>query len=119
MASRSVRSTPARSVSEGRRSSWIHLASSNFTHVDLFIKPDSGKDAGDSQARQGGNDMTTAPATTVHDFDFLVGTWRITSRRLNELLVGSDDWDEFPATAVGQRFFDGAGSFDTVEFPTK
>jgi len=60
----------------------------------------------------------TAPAR-VNDFDFLVGRWEVANRRLTELLVGSDEWDEFPATSVAQSFFDGAGSFDTIDFPTK
>jgi hypothetical protein len=58
-------------------------------------------------------------ALVAHDFDFLVGTWQIANRRLTELFVDSDEWDEFPATSVVQRFFDGAGSFDTIRFPTK
>jgi hypothetical protein len=63
--------------------------------------------------------VTTAPATTANDFDFLLGSWRISNRRLKELLVGSDEWDEFPSTSVAQPFFDGAGSFELVDFPTK
>jgi len=57
--------------------------------------------------------------TGTHDFDFLVGTWEAAGRRLTEILAGSTEWDEFPATAVARVFFDGAGSFDLVDFPTK
>jgi hypothetical protein len=35
------------------------------------------------------------------DFDFLVGTWDVTNRRLAKRHVGSDDWDEFPGISVG------------------
>ncbi|MFE9689408.1 hypothetical protein [Micromonospora sp. NPDC005806] len=52
------------------------------------------------------------------DFDFLVGTWDVTNRRLTKRHVGSDDWDEFPGTTVAHSFFDGAGSFDEIRFPT-
>ncbi|MEH1059097.1 hypothetical protein V6U89_28310 [Micromonospora sp. CPCC 206171] len=53
------------------------------------------------------------------DFDFLVGRWDVANRRLTRRHVGSDDWDEFPATTVAHRFFDGAGSFDEITFPTR
>jgi hypothetical protein len=55
----------------------------------------------------------------VNDFDFLVGTWSVANRRLTERLAGSDDWEEFPGSAVAWRFFGGAGSFDEITFPTK
>ena len=32
-----------------------------------------------------------------HDFDFLVGPWQVTNRRLRQCHVGSHDWDEFPS----------------------
>lgn len=53
------------------------------------------------------------------DFDFLVGTWDVTNRRLAKRHVGSDDWDEFPGTHVAHSFFDGAGSFDEMRCPTR
>ncbi|KKJ93971.1 hypothetical protein [Micromonospora sp. HK10] len=53
------------------------------------------------------------------DFDFLVGSWAVANRRLTERHVGSDEWDEFPGTAVARSFFDGAGSFDEIHFPTR
>jgi hypothetical protein len=63
--------------------------------------------------------MSTSTVNETHAFDFLVGTWRIANRGLAEMLVGSTEWEEFPSTAVAQRFFDGGGSFDTIHFPTK
>ncbi|MCW3845134.1 hypothetical protein ONA70_34210 [Micromonospora yasonensis] len=53
------------------------------------------------------------------DFDFLAGSWDVASRRLTKRHVGSDDWDEFPGTTVAHSFFDGAGSFDEIRFPTR
>lgn len=38
---------------------------------------------------------------TSADFDFLLGTWNVHNRRLREVLVGSDDWVEFPARLEG------------------
>jgi hypothetical protein len=54
-----------------------------------------------------------------NDFDFLHGSWDIANRRLVKRLVGSDEWDEFPGMCTCHGFFDGAGSFDEVTFPTK
>src|SRR5947207_11936766 len=54
-----------------------------------------------------------------NDFDFLHGDWEMANRRLVKRLVGSDEWDEFPGTSTCHGFFDGAGSFDEVTFPTK
>ncbi|MFI7576926.1 hypothetical protein [Micromonospora sp. NPDC049497] len=53
------------------------------------------------------------------DFHFLVGTWHVANRRLVRRHVGSDEWDEFPGSTVARSFFDGAGSFDEITFPTK
>ena len=55
-----------------------------------------------------------------HDFDFLVGgRWHIDNRRLRQRHVGSDDWDEFPATTQGWSHLDGLVSVDEVHFPTR
>jgi len=54
----------------------------------------------------------------MNDFDFLIGTWDSTQRRLRERLVGSDDWEVFPAHAVCYRMFDGAANVDEIMFPT-
>lgn len=52
-------------------------------------------------------------------FEFFVGTWNVHNRRLAKRLAGSDEWDEFPATAVASNHFAGAAHFDEVTFPTK
>lgn len=54
-----------------------------------------------------------------NDFDFLHGSWDVVNRRLVKLLVGSDEWDEFPGRSVCHGFFGGAGSFEEISFPTK
>jgi hypothetical protein len=54
-----------------------------------------------------------------NDFDFLHGEWTSRQRRLVKLLVGSDEWDEFTGEASCHGFFDGAGSFDEISFPSK
>jgi hypothetical protein len=53
------------------------------------------------------------------DFDFLHGNWDVVNRRLVKPLTSSTEWDEFPATSTCHGFFDGAGIFDEMIFPTK
>jgi hypothetical protein len=58
-------------------------------------------------------------ATAVHDFDFLIGRWRLHHRRLKERLVGNRDWVEFEGTSVAQKLMDGYGNVDdnVLELP--
>ena len=49
----------------------------------------------------------------LHDFDFLVGEWRVHSRRLKERLTGSTDWEEFEGTIVCRQYMDGWGTSTT------
>ena len=51
-------------------------------------------------------------AAGVHDFDFLVGTWRVQHRQLKQRLAGSVDWIEFGGTTVAQPLMGGAANFD-------
>lgn len=54
-----------------------------------------------------------------NNFDFLVGTWTSEQRRLREVLVGCDEWYEFPGVSTCWSILDGAGYFDEVKFPTQ
>ena len=54
--------------------------------------------------------------STVRDFDFWHGTWDVRNRRLKRRLAGSDDWEEFDATATARPLLDGWGNED--EFRT-
>ncbi len=53
-----------------------------------------------------------------HDFDFLIGHWQLTNRRLRRRLAGCTEWDEFPATSQARAMLDGAVSVDETRFPT-
>ncbi|MEV4755101.1 hypothetical protein AB0J86_08300 [Micromonospora sp. NPDC049559] len=56
----------------------------------------------------------------VGDFDFLIGSWQVTNRRLVSPLSGGSDWDEFPGVAVCHgTLFGGAANLDEISFPTK
>ena len=56
---------------------------------------------------------------SAHDFDFYVGTWEVTNRRLDKALSGSETWDEFPGTSIAKPLFGGTANFDEIEFPTR
>ncbi|MFD8388101.1 hypothetical protein ACFV2N_02555 [Streptomyces sp. NPDC059680] len=56
----------------------------------------------------------------IGDFDFLVGTWHVTNRRLVAPLTGCTEWDRFPGTVVCHgTLFGGAANLDEISFPTK
>jgi hypothetical protein len=54
-----------------------------------------------------------------NSFDFFVGTWSSTQRRLRKILANCDDWYEFPGETRCWSVFDGAGNIDEVVFPTQ
>lgn len=51
------------------------------------------------------------------DFDFLLGQWNVTHRKLRERLRGSDDWETFTGPARAYSLLDGVLSVD--EFTLK
>ena len=52
---------------------------------------------------------------TERDFDFLVGAWRVRSRRLLRPLAGSSEWIEFEGTNTSQPFWNGAANVDEFQ----
>jgi hypothetical protein len=54
----------------------------------------------------------TAMTDHVHDFDFLVGKWRVHHWRLKDRLAGSHEWVEFEGTFRNWRTMDGQGNVD-------
>jgi hypothetical protein len=55
----------------------------------------------------------------VSDFGFLTGTWDVANRWRTDFLDAESPWEEFPGVANASVHFDGAASFDEVDFPTK
>lgn len=47
-----------------------------------------------------------------NDFDFQIGSWRVTHRRLRERLVGSSDWETFSGTSTMRTVLGGAGNIE-------
>jgi hypothetical protein len=62
--------------------------------------------------RDGKLAMTASESSSKHDFDFLVGGWKIRNRKLKESLAGCDEWDEFDATQNLHQILHGSGNFD-------
>lgn len=56
--------------------------------------------------------VTASESSSKHDFDFLVGGWKIRNRKLKEPLSGRDEWDEFDATQNLRQILHGSGNFD-------
>lgn len=48
----------------------------------------------------------------AHDFDFLVGHWRVRHRRLKERLEGCTEWQEFEGTSTLRPLMGGHGNVD-------
>lgn len=59
-----------------------------------------------------------ADMSGLHDFDFLVGKWRVHSRKLKERLVGSKEWIEFEGEIVSSSVLGGQGNMDDTVFHT-
>jgi hypothetical protein len=51
-----------------------------------------------------------ANARAPHDWDWLVGSWKVHHRRLKARLVGSTEWEAFDGTLVNWTTMGGAGN---------
>jgi hypothetical protein len=58
----------------------------------------------------------TLDLSGVHDFDFLIGEWRVHSRKLKERLVGNQEWEEFEGTIHSMKTLNGFGNIDDTVF---
>jgi hypothetical protein len=59
---------------------------------------------------------TAVDMSGLHDFDFLIGEWRVHSRKLKERLVGSQDWEEFDGTIRATKMMEGFANVDDTVF---
>src|SRR5262245_15333324 len=62
--------------------------------------------------RDGEVAVTASETSSRHDFDFLVGGWKIRNQKLKEPLAGRDEWEEFDATQNLRQILHGSGNFD-------
>ncbi len=56
------------------------------------------------------DDMTSHEPS--HDFDFLLGTWRVEHRRLTTRLADGHDWEEFDGTCEARPILGGTANID-------
>src|SRR5262245_19136904 len=67
---------------------------------------------------KGGSGMPVDPKAErdgQHDFDFLIGTWKVHNRRLTQRLAGSTTWEEFEGTSTARSIWGGGGNMDEYE----
>ena len=55
----------------------------------------------------------------MHDFDYFAGAWTTHQRRLKARGVGSNEWEEFPATLCMTLYLEGMATVDELYMPTK
>jgi len=78
-----------------------------------------------AQSQPAREKSSTAPGYTLngtgdqHDFDYFAGAWTTQQRRLKARGVGSNDWEEFPATLCMSPYLDGIATVDELYMPTK
>ena len=62
-----------------------------------------------------------SPATEIapSDFDFMIGSWTVSHRRLNSRLVGCNEWTEFTGTSTTRKILRGFGNVEdnVLNFP--
>lgn len=64
--------------------------------------------------------MDSTTSSTAQDFDFLIGHWKVSHRRLKERLLGCQDWEHFEGRCHMQPLLGGLGNVDdnTLELPS-
>lgn len=50
--------------------------------------------------------------STANDFDFFIGDWRVTHKRLRERLTDCDAWVEFSGACTTRKILGGQGNMD-------
>ncbi len=53
-----------------------------------------------------------SPTSSMHDFDFFVGKWRLHNRKLKTRLNNCDEWEEFESTQEMHTVLMGIGNVD-------
>ena len=60
--------------------------------------------------------QTDSATPGLHDFDFLVGRWRVRHRKLKVRLANNHDWIEFEGTLSSQPLMGGYSNVDDLVF---
>ena len=59
------------------------------------------------------------PTGSIQDFNFLAGHWDVSNRRLAQRGVGSQIWNEFPASMSARLHLSGLVNTDEIHFSTQ
>jgi len=62
---------------------------------------------------------TLAHSGTVHDFEYFSGAWTTAQHRRKKRGVGSNDWEDFPATLCMTPYLGGLATVDEMYLPSK
>ena len=57
--------------------------------------------------------ITASETSSLRDFDFLVGKWKMHNRRLNKRLENCNDWTEFDSSDENTKILSGTADIDT------
>jgi len=58
--------------------------------------------------------IKASPGSSNSDFDFLVGKWKMSHRRLNKRLENCTDWTEFESTDSNYKILSGSADMDVL-----
>jgi hypothetical protein len=73
-----------------------------------------------SFAEKGDLKITASATSSLNDFDFLVGKWKMHNQRLNKRLENCKDWTEFDSFDENWKILSGTADIDiysTTEMP--
>src|SRR4029078_247381 len=56
--------------------------------------------------------IKASPTSSVHDFDYLVGNWKLRNRKLKARLVHSTEWISFDSRVEMHQILNGVGNID-------
>jgi hypothetical protein len=56
--------------------------------------------------------ITASASSSQHDFDYLVGKWKLAHHKLRSRFTGCKDWDEFETIVLDSNGLAGTASFD-------
>jgi len=81
--------------------------------LDRELKPDDALPIPQLQFDGSGNLVIQASATSSeHDFDYLVGNWKLSNRKLKARLENSTEWIAFESRVEMHQILDGKGNID-------
>jgi len=56
--------------------------------------------------------IEASATSSVHDFDYLIGNWKLRNRKLASRLTGSKEWVSFESKVQMHQILDGVGNID-------